>query len=98
ASLYRLFEPVNGVANYIRARRLEHAHQELVAAGLDSRRIAPIAHRYGFKSTAFFNRAYQQAYACTPGQSRARSIAGQKMPKNSVLPERIGLLADRLLE
>jgi AraC-like DNA-binding protein len=98
ASLYRLFEPVGGVANYIRARRLEHAHQELLAAGLDSRRIAPIAHRFGFKSTAVFNRAYQQAYACTPRQSRAQRMSGPKTETNLRLSEQTGILAHCLLE
>lgn len=98
ASLYRLFEPVGGVANYIRSRRLERAHQEICAAGLDSRRIAPIAYRSGFKSIAAFNRAYQEAYACTPRQSRAQRMFGPKSEKPLARSEQMGVLAHCLLE
>jgi AraC-like DNA-binding protein len=98
ASLYRLFEPVGGVANYIRSRRLERAHQEICTAGLDSRRIAPIAYRSGFKSIAAFNRAYQEAYARTPRQSRAQRMFGPKSEKHLAQSEQMGVLAHCLLE
>jgi AraC-like DNA-binding protein len=48
ASPYRLFEPVGGVASYVRSRRLARARQELSAAGRDNRRIGPIAYQSGF--------------------------------------------------
>jgi AraC-like DNA-binding protein len=52
ASLSRLFEPVGGVAGYIRSRRLVRARNELTAPGLQDRRIGPIAYRAGFQSIA----------------------------------------------
>jgi AraC-like DNA-binding protein len=98
ASLYRLFEPVGGVAAYIRSRRLERVHREISTAGLDSRRIAPIAYRSGFKSIAAFNRAYRETYARTPRQSRAQRASGQKRGKHFALSSQMGVLARCLLE
>jgi AraC-like DNA-binding protein len=98
ASVYRLFEPLEGVATYIRSRRLERAYQEICAAGLDNRRIAPIAYRVGFRSMAAFNRAYQQAYACTPRETRARRAAGLRPGRHLAPSTEIGLLAHCLLD
>jgi AraC-like DNA-binding protein len=98
ASLYRLFEPVGGVAAYIRSRRLERAHQEICTAGLDSRRIAPIAYQSGFKSIAAFNRAYRETYARTPRQSRAQRNFGPKRDRDLALSGPPGVLARCLLE
>jgi AraC-like DNA-binding protein len=98
ASVYRLFEPLEGVATYIRSRRLERAHQEICAAGLDSRRIAPIAYGVGFRSMAAFNRAYQEAYACTPRESRALRALGPKPGKHIAASPQVGVLARCLLE
>jgi AraC-like DNA-binding protein len=98
ASVYRLFEPLDGVAKYIRSRRLERAHQYLCAASLDNRRIAPIAYRVGFRSMAAFNRAYQEAYACTPRETRAMRAAEAEPAKHLARPREIGVLARCLLE
>ena len=94
ASLYRLFEPVGGVACYIRSRRLVRARNELTAPGLQDRRIGPIAYRAGFQSIAAFNRAFRQAYGETP-----RSI--RKPETDPIVPTsrgRMGVLTRWLLE
>ena len=70
ASLYRLFEPVGGVASFIRERRLARAHQELTTPGLQNRRIGPIAYQAGFHSIAAFNRAFRATYGETPRNVR----------------------------
>jgi AraC-like DNA-binding protein len=70
ASLYRLFEPVGGVACYIRTRRLVRARNELTAPGLQDRRIGPIAYRAGFQSIPAFNRAFREAYGESPRIAR----------------------------
>lgn len=95
ASLYRLFEPVGGVASYIRSRRLERVRGTITARKLMNRRIAPVAYGNGFKSIASFNRAYRQAFGETPRQSR-RGAAGGDF--NIVSDERLGPLARALLE
>jgi AraC-like DNA-binding protein len=96
ASLYRLFEPVGGVASFIRERRLARAHEALSAPGLHDRRIGPIAYQAGFHSIATFNRAFIAAYGETPRSVRKQK-AGRARPVKP-LPEELGVLARWLLD
>jgi AraC-like DNA-binding protein len=97
ASLYRLFEPVGGVASYIRTRRLARARQELTAPGLEDRRIGPIAYRAGFHSIPAFNSAFRPAYGQTPRSTRSTiksaPTVALKKPRG-----RLGILARWLLK
>jgi AraC-like DNA-binding protein len=95
ASLYRLFEPVGGVASYIRSRRLERVRDAIKEPGLMNRRIAPVAYGSGFKSIASFNRAYRQAFGETPRQSRGSPSCASPI---GALDKRMGPLARCLLE
>lgn len=70
ASLYRLFEPVGGVAGYIRQARLDRAYQELMASENASRRIGPIAFSLGFRNVSAFNRLFKARYGVTPREAR----------------------------
>ena len=76
ASLYRLFEPVGGVASYIRKSRLNRAYQDIVAAEYSNRRIGPIAYRLGFKNLSAFNRLFKETYGVSPKEARERAIHG----------------------
>jgi AraC-like DNA-binding protein len=76
ASLYRLFEPVGGLAGYIRKRRLERAYQEITAPDLANRRIGPIAYRLGFKNISAFSRAFRSAYGVSPMEARENALKG----------------------
>jgi AraC-like DNA-binding protein len=99
ASLYRLFEPVGGIASYIRKQRLDRALQEITATGLTNRRIGPIAYRYGFKSAAVFSRTFRETYGIKPTQ--ARSAVSAIFPHTAVSPatdREVGVLARSLLE
>jgi AraC-like DNA-binding protein len=96
ASLYRLFEPVGGVASFIRERRLARAHCELTAPGLQNRPIGPIAYQSGFRSIAAFNRAFLAAYGDTPSNVRKQKTSGARPVKP--LPEELGVLARWLLD
>ena len=64
ATLYRLFEPFNGVAGYIRRRRLHQAFFELTGGG--PQRIGVLARKYQFANESSFSRAFKAAYGCTP--------------------------------
>ncbi|CAO3434519.1 AraC-like ligand-binding domain-containing protein [Azospirillum endophyticum] len=68
-TLYRLFEPLGGVAAHILRRRLDRSLADLTAAHR-SRRIAEIAHRWGFRSEAAFSRAFKAAFGMTPSDVR----------------------------
>jgi AraC-like DNA-binding protein len=65
STLYRLFEPLNGVARYIKERRLIHIHTMLTTS---HRRqyLARLATDHGFKSAAHFSRAFRQQFGYSP--------------------------------
>jgi AraC-like DNA-binding protein len=68
--LYRAFEPVAGVADYIRARRLEAVHVLLEDAAVD-RNISVIARDFGFSNEAHFSRTFRQRYGYSPRFARS---------------------------
>lgn len=70
SSLYRLFEPLGGVAAHIRGRRLARALADLVAPPPGRTRVIDIALHWGFGSEASFSRAFRAAYGLTPGEAR----------------------------
>jgi len=95
ASLYRLFEPVGGVASYVRSRRLGRAREELSVAGRDNRRIGPIAYQSGFSSVTAFNRAFREAYGQTPSEARQNRFNSASV--TAVSDANIGILGRSLL-
>lgn len=100
ASLYRLFEPIGGVASYIRKQRLQRAFQEITAAGFSNTRIGPIAYRHGFKNGAIFSRAFRATYGIRPTQARSAAVP-PALPRNVLSPAidgKMGILARWLLE
>ena len=79
ASLYRLFEPVGGVAKYIRRERLRRAYQEVIAPDLSNQRIGQVAYRMGFKNVSAFNRIFQKAYGVSPSEARQKASMDQSV-------------------
>lgn len=69
-SLYRLFEPLDGVHQHILRRRLSHIMRALNNPH-DSRRIGDLAARYGFTCQETFWRAFKRQYGATPGEVRS---------------------------
>ncbi|MEQ8816402.1 MAG: helix-turn-helix domain-containing protein [Thalassobaculum sp.] len=72
AKLYRMFEPVGGIAQYIRDRRLRRAMLELRDEPTRHLPIYEIALRAGFSSETTFGRAFRQRYGVTPRDVRYR--------------------------
>lgn len=70
-TLYRMFEPMGGVAAYILQRRLAHSLADLMSSR--QYRVADIAHRWGFSSETTFSRAFRAAFGMAPRDARARS-------------------------
>src|SRR5690606_4332330 len=66
AKLYRMFEPIGGIAQYIRDRRLRRAMLELRDVEFRRYPIYEIALRAGFSSETTFGRAFRQRYGITP--------------------------------
>lgn len=72
SQLYRLFEPMGGVAAYIQEQRLVRAHAELSDPAHAHRRIFEIAFDGGFSSEAHFSRVFRRAFGHSPSEARAR--------------------------
>lgn len=69
SALYRAFAPLSGVADYIRARRLEAIHV-LLEDGEGNQWNSDIAAAFGFVSAAHFSRAFRQRYGYGARQAR----------------------------
>jgi AraC-like DNA-binding protein len=73
--LYRLFEPLGGVAHYIQEQRVTRACAELCSPAHDHRRIYEIAFALGFSSEAHFSRVFRSTFGLSPSDVRARAQA-----------------------
>ena len=74
ASLYRLFEPIGGIAGYIRKQRLNRIFEEITAVEFANQRIGQIANRFGFKSLSAFSRLFRTTYGVSPREARAAKL------------------------
>lgn len=73
--LYRLFETLGGVSNYIRHRRLRRSLRDVVDENQRTVLIKAIAHRWGFRSESDFSRIFKRHYGVSPNDARnARMI------------------------
>lgn len=72
ARLYRLLEPLGGVAGYIRQARLERCRRELGDPQLGSRSVADVAMRWGFNSQSHFCRLFRRTFGLTPSDAIER--------------------------
>lgn len=84
SALYRQFERVDGVAAYIRNRRLDAAFSELAALGRKSLRLDMLSRKIGFASEDSFARAFRNRYGFSPRMLRTRTTArGMDLPTQS---------------
>jgi len=75
-TLYRSFERARGVAplSFLRDRRLEQAHAELLHANAERLRVTDVALRWGFPHLSAFACHYREKFGCLPSQTlRQRS-------------------------
>ncbi|WP_063683990.1 helix-turn-helix domain-containing protein [Bradyrhizobium stylosanthis] len=76
ASLYRLFAPVGGIADYIRSRRLHRAFFDLANSDARNLRISEVARRWQLGTDAHFTRSFKAAYGITPRAAREAALLG----------------------
>ena len=91
AKLYRLFEPVGGVANYIRRRRLNAASLYLASPEHKDWRISKIAFACGFASEQLFSRNFKLQFGLSPREARERAntlLCAQAWSDPGLSPER----------
>lgn len=82
SALYRLFEPLGGIADYIRERRLKLAHLKLASVGTSRGAVAKLAYSTGFASENAFSRAFQQHFGIRPSEAIRNADAGIRMKSN----------------
>jgi AraC-like DNA-binding protein len=70
SSLYRLFEADNGVASYIRMRRLDALRSDLVDPRNKHQTVVQLSEKRGFHSPSTLNRAFRRKFGCTPQEIR----------------------------
>jgi AraC-like DNA-binding protein len=69
SQLYRLFEPVGGVAHEIQRERLREAHRA-IADPTDGRSIREIGEELGFPEPTTFSRAFRREFGYPPSRLR----------------------------
>jgi AraC-like DNA-binding protein len=77
ATVYRLFKSVGGVAAFMRRRRIERCHADLLAAR-SSDTVSVIARRWGFVSEAHFSRQYRASYGVPPSTNLEKGRQGRQ--------------------
>jgi AraC-like DNA-binding protein len=73
ATLYRLFEPLGGVRNYINQRRLMRIHQLIVDPEGTAGTLSDLAAQWGFPDRTVFSRAYRSLYGMSPTEARLQA-------------------------
>ncbi|MDB5585352.1 MAG: transcriptional regulator, AraC family [Devosia sp.] len=73
SALYRTFEPLGGIADYIRERRLNRAFLQLSSVGGGRGVVSKLAYMNGFNSEAAFSRAFRQRFGMTPSDAIAEA-------------------------
>lgn len=85
--LYRLFEPIGGIANYIRERRLLLARLKLTSVGTGRGSVARLAYATGFSSEDAFSRAFQQYFGIRPSEAIRNAEAGIQLKREIELSQ-----------
>jgi AraC-like DNA-binding protein len=78
SALYRLFEPLGGVARHIQRERLACAYRLLVDPG-DRRGIAQVAEAVGFFEPSSFSRAFRAEFGIAPRDLRVAACEGRTL-------------------
>jgi len=97
--LYRIFEPVGGVSNYIRRKRLLKT-RDILADSSDGRPISTVAEDWGFTDPSTYSRMFRKEFGITPKEARVEGWRGVQLvtPQQISQPDdRIKTLSDLLL-
>ncbi len=87
--LYRLLEPIGGIAEYVRELRLKKCLADIMSVRCAHMHISEIGFRWGFSNSAHFTRAFRQRFGRAPGE--VREAANPTVRRNSVaLDSRVG--------
>jgi AraC-like DNA-binding protein len=82
ATLVRMFEPLGGLAGYIRARRMLRCFNEITSPAHAHRSIAEIAYSWGFNNEAAFSRTFRRMFGLAPREARAEGALAYRTIKH----------------
>ncbi|SFZ81044.1 AraC-type DNA-binding protein [Devosia enhydra] len=77
STLYRLFEPLDGVSTYIGRRRLSLAFRMLSDTQQPRGRISALARQLGYSHPSAFTRAFRDAFGLSPKEVQALARASR---------------------
>lgn len=75
SSLYRVFEPVGGVSQFVKERRLARVHEILSRPG-GRPQIGRVAEEHGFRNAASFSKAFREQYGYSAREAVQQACAG----------------------
>jgi AraC-like DNA-binding protein len=78
SGLYRLFEPLGGIAQFVRNRRLLLAKRLLRSSSMSDHSLAAIARQCGLELSAL-RRYFNEVYGATPKEMRERFRQAEKL-------------------
>ncbi|MEM1141524.1 MAG: helix-turn-helix domain-containing protein [Pseudomonadota bacterium] len=68
SKLYRAFEPLGGVKQYITQARLERCFTELLVANPEEVKVNDVAHSWGFNEASSFTRSFRKRFNTAPSE------------------------------
>lgn len=80
SGLYRIFESVGGVSNYIRRARLRKTRDALTDSS-DGRSISTIAEQWGFMDPSTYSRMFKKEFGISPREVRAEGWLNVKFAR-----------------
>ena len=87
--LYRIFEPVGGVALYVREQRLRKCMSDILSVRHADRQISEIAHRWGFTDAAHFSKLFRIRFGQSPSDARYSANVSVRRDRTELDP-RVG--------
>ncbi|QRM32719.1 helix-turn-helix domain-containing protein [Microvirga sp. VF16] len=82
ATLSRMFEPLGGLAAFIRARRMLRCFSEITSPAHAHRSIADIAYSWGFNNDTAFSRTFRGMFDLSPREARAEGALAHRTIKH----------------
>jgi AraC-like DNA-binding protein len=82
ATLSRMFEPLGGLAAFIRSRRMLRCFSEITSPAHAHRSIADIAYSWGFNNETAFSRTFRRMFDMSPREARAEGALAHRTIKH----------------
>lgn len=74
SQLYRHFEPIGGVREFIDQKRLERSYRDVCAPDYQHLSMAEIGYRWGFRHAGTFSRRFRREFGKSPKEVRKETL------------------------